>query len=276
MTIFDHPWEVTASWFTGKGLDVAFLIVGGAIAYIVGGKILSAVIQRVVYRKLRKASPTEVKKRQQTLVNLGAVLWRILVVVTITVSVLRIFFPALDLTPLFASAGVVGIAIAFGSQALVKDFLTGLFIIVENQYRVGDYVNINDADGRVEHIGVRSTIIRDASGNAHYLPNGTIGHVVNRTMGYSKVHFTLLLEASTDIDATVAVINEVGEKLASADTWRNKILSPPQFNSLGAITGSSIEVIIEGKTNPSEQWKVTAEMRRRLLKAFEKKGIKLA
>ena len=163
-----------------------------------------------------------------------------------------------------------------GAQTLVKDFLTGIFIITENQYRVGDYVTINDADGRVEYIGTRSTVIRDDSGNVHYLPNGSIIHVINKTMGYSKVNFKILLNAATDLDNAISVINQVGDALAESSKWKAKILSPPQFSAIGAFTSSSIEVTISGKTQPSDQWSVTAEMRKRLITAFEKGDIKLA
>jgi small conductance mechanosensitive channel len=95
-------------------------------------------------------------------------------------------------------------------------------------------------------------------------------------MGYSKVHFKLLLDASTDLDAAISVINQVGDTLFENEKWKPKILSAPQFSSVGALTGSSIEVTITGKTQPSDQWSVTAEMRKRLIKAFEKHEIKLA
>lgn len=263
-------------WLENEGIQAGFLILGGLIVYYLGSKLLGVVIKQVVRGKLRKASKLDIEKRQKTLMNLAQAIWRILVIVIVALSIFKIFFPAIDLTPLFASAGIVGIAIAFGSQQLVKDFLTGIFIVTENQYRVGDYVTINDADGRVEHIGTRSTVIRDDNGNVHYLPNGSIIHVVNKTMGYSKVHFKLLLDASTDLDAAISVINQVGDTLFENEKWKPKILSAPQFSSVGALTGSSIEVTITGKTQPSDQWSVTAEMRKRLIKAFEKHEIKLA
>ena len=268
--------DILNKWLQNEGIQAAFLILGGLIIFFVGSKILDILIKQVVRGKLRKASTLDIQKRQETLSNLVEAIWRILVIVTVALSLIKIFFPAVDLTPLFASAGIVGIAIAFGSQQLVKDFLTGIFIISENQYRVGDYVTINDADGRVERIGTRSTVIRDDNGNVHYLPNGSIIHVINKTMGYSKVHFTLLLDASSDLDSAISVINQVGDKLAESEKWKPKILSAPQFSSIGALTGSSIEVTIAGKTQPSDQWSITAEMRKRLLKEFDKNGIKLA
>lgn len=256
--------------------QAVFILIGSLVVYYIGSKVLKAVVNHAVQGRLRKANKVDIEKRRKTLGALIITIWRIIIIVTAAASTLKLFFPAIDFAPLFASAGIVGIAIAFGSQALVKDFLTGVFIITENQYRVGDYVTINDADGRVEHIGARSTVIRDDNGNVHYLPNGSIIHVVNKTMGYSKVHFTLLLNASTDLDNAISVINQVGDRLAENEKWQPKILSPPQFSTIGAVSGSSIEVTVTGKTQPSDQWAVTAEMRKRLLKAFEKHDIKLA
>jgi len=263
-------------WLHHEGLQALFIIAGAIIAMYVGTFILNIVVGQFVRGKLRQASKLDIEKRQKTLGSLVKTVWRILVIAVAAASLLKLILPTIDFTPLFASAGIIGIAIAFGAQTLVKDFLTGVFIISENQYRVGDIVSINDADGRVEHIGARSTVIRDENGNVHYLPNGSIGHVVNKTMGYSRVYFTLLLQASTDLDAAVSVINQVGDRLAESDKWKDRVLSAPQFHSIGAVTGSSIEVSISGKVNASEQWVVTTEMRRRLLKAFDKHDIKLA
>lgn len=257
-------------------LSVLFILVGGILVYTIGGKVLSVVTKQIVRGHLRNSPKKDIQKRQETLASLIAGIWRIIVAATIVVSILPKIFTDIDLAPLFTSAGIIGIAVAFGSQALVKDFLTGVFIVTENQYRVGDYVTINDADGRVEHIGSRSTVIRDDNGNVHYLPNGSIVHVVNKTMGYSKVHFSILLTANSDLDNAISVINQVGDRLADSEKWKSKILSAPQFSSVGAFTGSSIEVTITGKTLPSDQWAITAEMRRRLIVAFEKNDIKLA
>jgi len=265
-----------AQWLQDDGVQIIFILIGGVIIYFLGSKILDLITRQVVKGHLRKSPRKDIEKRQATLSNLITGIWRILVAATAIVSVFKVLFPAMDLSPLFASAGIIGIAVAFGSQTLVKDFLTGIFIITENQYRVGDYVTINDADGRVEYIGTRSTVIRDDNGNVHYLPNGSIIHVINKTMGYSKVHFSILLDASTDLDNAISVINQVGDGLAGDSKWKPRILSPPQFSSIGAFTGSTIEITIIGKTQPSDQWSVTAEMRKRLITAFEKNDIKLA
>lgn len=264
------------TWIQNEGLQALFVLIGGIAIYFIGGRVLTLLVSHIVKGRLRGAPRKDIEKRRKTLHSLVGTIWKIIVIVTVVVSILKIFFPAINFTPLFASAGIVGVAIAFGSQALVKDFLTGVFIITENQYRVGDYVDINGAEGRVERISTRSTVIRDDNGNVHYLPNGSIIHVINKTMGYSKVHFTLLLDATTDLDMAINVINQVGNKLAESEKWRSKILTAPQFSAIGAVSGKSIEVTITGKTQPSDQWAITAEMRKRLLVAFEKSDIKLA
>ena len=163
--------------------------------------------------------------------------------------------------------------IGFGSQSLVKDFLTGIFIISENQYRVGDVVDIMGSVGTVERVGTRSTVIRDRDGSVHYIPNGTIQKVINKTMGYSMTRFSIDVAADTDIDKAVKLINNVGETLMSDPAWKRKIIDAPQFVAIGQVTEKSIELIISGKTMPSDQWSVTLEMRNRLMVALDKKDV---
>ena len=167
-------------------------------------------------------------------------------------------------------------ALGFGAQSIIKDFLSGIFIISENQYRVGDIVDIEGATGTVERIGTRSTVIRDVDGNVHYFPNGMVTHVINKTMGYSMARFIVAIHPASDIDQVANIINKLGTKLASEEKWKSKIIEAPAFVSLGELTGNSVEIIIAGKTQPSDQWSVIAEMRRRLLHELEKKGIELA
>jgi small-conductance mechanosensitive channel len=128
----------------------------------------------------------------------------------------------------------------------------------------------------VERIGTRSTVLRDVDGNVHYFPNGMVQHVINKTMGYSMARFTMLFHPDTDIDTASEIIDSVGKALSEEEAWKDKILSAPAFVSVGDITGNSVEVIVAGKTQPSDQWSVVSEMRRRLLEEFEDRQIRLA
>ena len=239
------------------------------------------IIKRAIHRLVRKTrvnemSADDVKKRQATLVGLLLVIWKIVVVVIASMLIFRQLFPSIDLTPAIASAGIVGIALGFGSQSLIKDFITGVFIISENQYRVGDVVDLDGAAGTVERVGVRTTILRDASGNVHYMPNGEIAHVINKTMGFSKINFALAVEPDTDIDKLSEVIDSVGIKMSEEEGWKDRLLEAPHFLSVGTFSHNAIEVTVVGKTQPSAQWSATSELRRRLIRAFSKHKIALA
>lgn len=265
-------------WITStRVIETISVILGSIVVYFVVRFLISWSIKHMftASAKYRSWHHKDIEKREETLLQLLGSFWKIVVVCYVAAMVANKLF-LFDLSPLFASAGIVGVALGFGAQSLVKDFLSGIFIITENQYRVGDIVDIMGAVGTVERVGTRSTIIRDSDGNVHYIPNGTIQHVINKTMGYSISRFVLRLDPSVDINEVAEIINETGSKLASEEKWKNKIIDSPKFVSVGDITGRSVEITVSGKTQPSDQWAVTSQMRRRLLKQFEKRNIELA
>ncbi len=269
--------ESLLNYIQGHFWPVVSILVVAWLARHFGGVIIRRIIANAVHRSRdNDMTVDDIKKRQNTLIDLLTAVWKWLVLIIASMMLIRELLPTVDLAPVFASAGIVGIALGFGAQSLIKDFLSGLFIISENQYRVGDVVDLEGAAGTVERVGMRSTILRDADGNVHYIPNGNIMHVINKTMGYSKVNFTLSVHPDTDIDTLSTVINEVGQEMADDNTWKEKLLEPPYFLNIGAFSDTSMEVTIVGKTAPSAQWSVTGELRRRLLRSFHKNNIELA
>ena len=268
------------NWMQHSGVDILIAIIVGVIVYYVGKKLISRVTKSLIKSaRHREWHKKDIEKRQKTLVQLFATIWRLIIIFSVSYAVLRAIFGdtiSNTFAPLFASAGIIGIAVGIGAQSLIRDFISGIFIISENQYRVGDVIDIEGASGTVERIGARSTVLRDTEGNVHYFPNGMVQHVINKTMGFSMARFTLLVQPSTDIDEVSDIIDEIGKQLAKEDSWKDKILDPPAFISLGEITGNSTEVIISGKTQPSDQWAVISEMRRRIHETFEAKNIKLS
>lgn len=253
------------------------IILGAALVYYVGWFIIKRSIRHGIRStaKYRSWHRRDMEKRETTLIGLAKTVWSIIIVGYAAALIGSRTF-GLDLSPLFASAGIIGVALGFGSQSLIKDFLSGIFIIAENQYRVGDVVDIMGSSGTVEKVGTRSTVIRDVDGNVHYIPNGTIQLVINKTMGYSMSRFALDISPDSDIARVTEIINNIGEKISKETAWKKKIIEPSKFVSVGEITGQYIQIVVSGKTMPSDQWSVTAEMRSRLLKAFDKEGIKLA
>ena len=264
------------AWIQTNWFDVLVIIVITALLYWLGSIIVKSTVRHAVKStRARTWHRKDIEKRQNTLSALFVTVWRTVVV---AVGILLILgkLPGVNLAPLFASAGIIGVAIGFGSQSLVKDFLSGIFIVSDNQYRVGDIIQIDQDSGTVERIGTRSTVIRDADGNVHYFPNGSIQHVINKTMGYSMARFSIAVVPSGDLDEIIAIINGTGAKLAEEKKWQNKIIDAPAFVSIGEFTANSVSLLIAGKTQPSDQWSVVAEMRRRLLTTFEAKEIVLA
>jgi small-conductance mechanosensitive channel len=267
-------------WFLDTGADILVAIFIGILVYYIGKKLLSRIVRQIIKSaRHREWHRKDIEKRQKTLVHLFATIWRLVVIFSVMYAVLRtIFGDAISNTfaPLFASAGIIGIAVGIGAQALIRDFLSGIFIISENQYRVGDIVDIEGFSGTVERIGARSTVIRDVDGNVHYFPNGMVQHVINKTMGYSMARFSVALHPSSNIEKVSETIDTIGKDLSEEDAWKDKILEAPNFISIGEFNANSVELIVAGKTQPSDQWAVIAEMRRRLLERFEQDGVELA
>ena len=271
--------DAVVNWLKNPGLDILTILIVGFLVYYVGEKLLARLVRQIVKgARHREWHRKDIEKRQKTLVRLFVTIWRLILIFAVAYAVMREISPNVTelLAPLFASAGIIGIALGFGAQSLIKDFLTGIFIITENQYRVGDIIDIDGFSGTVERIGTRSTVMRDVDGNVHYFPNGIIQHVVNKTMGYSMARFSITLHPSSDIEKVSDIIDEIGKNLSEEEKWRDKILEAPSFISIGEFNGNSVELIIAGKTQPSDQWSVVAEMRRRLLEKFELVGIQLA
>jgi len=269
--------EVIWNWLKDPGATILIILVLGWLGRHFGGMVISRLIRRIIRSTHFNAlSADDVRKRQDTLISLFTVLWRSLVVIIVSILIFQQIFPNIDLTPILASAGVLGIVIGLGAQSVIKDFLSGVFIIMENQYRVGDVVDIEGAAGSVERVTIRSTVLRDADGNVHFLPNGNVMHVINKTMGYSRVNFSLAVDPDTNVDNLSEIINKVGEEMAEDEKWRDKILEAPHFLNIASFSDLGIEVKITGKTQPSAQWSVTGELRKRLLKTFTKHKIELA
>jgi small-conductance mechanosensitive channel len=222
-------WSPFAKWFGDHLTAMIVIIISGLIAYYVGGRLLSALVKRMVRStRHREWHQKDIEKRQKTLAAVVRNVWHLFIIIVVLIALFREGVDRADaiLAPLFASAGIVGIALGFGAQSILKDFMAGLFIIGENQYRVGDIVEFSeDASGTVERIGSRTTVIRDVDGNVHYLPNGSITHVINKTMGYSMARFIITVDPASDVKEISSIIDRIGKKLAHEENGKIKSLS---------------------------------------------------
>jgi small-conductance mechanosensitive channel len=199
----------------------------------------------------------------------------ITLVIYIATALLVLDALTVDIGPILGGAAIFGLAISFGSQSLVKDVVSGFFILLENQYAVGDVVNINDKSGTVEKVTLRRTVLRNLKGEVHNLTNGSISSVTNMTQGWARVVMHLGVAYGTDIDLVESVVNEVGEHMYAQEEWRDKLTEKPTFVGVTAFGESEITIRAWCKTTTFQNWSVERELNIRLKRAFEKANIEI-
>jgi len=259
-----------------KVVQIVLIIVIAVIAQIV----TRVIIGHSVKRALRRHSPItelEGRKRSDTLIGAfrtlsGTIIWVSAVIAALTLL-------AVNLTPYLTSAGLLGIIIGFGAQNTIKDFLAGIFIITENQYRVGDIVRLNaggqDVAGVVEDLTIRITRLRDLDGNLHVVKNGSAEIATNFSFRYANVNVNLDVSYDADIDLVEKVINQVGQTMLEDDALKVHIYEPIQFLRVDSFESSSVRVKALGKVEPAKQWDISGEFLRRIKVAFKHNNIEI-
>ncbi|ADJ26817.1 MscS Mechanosensitive ion channel [Dehalogenimonas lykanthroporepellens BL-DC-9] len=251
------------------------LIVAGA--YFVY-KTLKVFVTRLVQRYIEYQANTR-KAREESIRRVKTINGIIVGAIGTVIAMLAGFMVLsefnVDIGPLLASAGVVGIAIGFGAQSLIKDALNGLFIVFEDQFNNGDVVKVCGVSGTVQDLNMRRTVLRDLDGVVHIIPNGQITTVSNYTREWARVNLNVPVAYSTDLDKATTVINRVGRELADDTEFGPLIISAPQVLRVDNFGDSGIEIKILGDTKSMKQWMVTGELRRRLKKAFDQEGIEI-
>jgi small-conductance mechanosensitive channel len=183
----------------------------------------------------------------------------------------------LDLAPLIAGAGIVGVALGFGAQNLVRDFITGIFMLLEDQYGMGDVVDAGTGSGNVtgtvEGIGLRTTRLRDVNGTLWHLPNGEIRRVGNSSQGWARALVDVEVAYSTDLEDATRVIERVAKAMWQDDDWARRMLEEPEVWGVEELGPAAVRVRLVVKTRPAEQWSVARELRARIKAAFDQAGI---
>jgi small conductance mechanosensitive channel len=217
--------------------------------------------------------PGEAIKRAETLAKLVRQAAVIVVWVMMILMILREV--GVEIAPILASAGIVGLAVGFGAQNLVRDLITGFFMILENQVRVGDVAIVNGTGGLVEKINLRTIVLRDLSGVVHVFPNGTINTLANVTREWSAYVFTVGVAYKEDTDHVVDVIRRVGRELRQDEELGPFMLEDIEIFGVDAFAESAVEIKGRIKTVPIKQWDVGREFLRRVKKAFDREGIEI-
>ncbi len=221
--------------------------------------------------KRDEAPDVELEKRAATLAGIVQKTAAVLIWAIAVIMVLR--EGGFDIAPILAGAGVAGLAVGFGAQNLVRDVISGLFILLENQLRVNDVAVINGTSGLVEEINLRTTVLRTMDGAVHIFPNGAITQLANLTYEYSYYIFDIALAYKEDTDRVTEVVRKTAAQLMLEDEFKNDVLAPIEMMGVDKLGDNSVVLKARIKTRPVQQWKIGREMNRRLKKAFAAAGI---
>lgn len=263
--------KTLASWLTTSGIK----IIGILVALIILSQMsrwISTWMERFVYEK-DPLLASEAKKRAQTL---GNILRHAFLIVLTFVAVLMILGElGIQLGPLLATAGIGALAIGFGAQSLVKDVISGFFIILENQYRIGDVIEVAGVSGLVESVSLRKTVLRDLQGRVHTIPNGEIKVVSNLSKEWSRSVLDLGISYREDVNQIIEILGQIGKELEADEFFKGAILEPLQILGVEKFDESQMVIRMMVKTAPLRQWEVGRELRRRIKIRFDEKGIQL-
>jgi small conductance mechanosensitive channel len=266
-------WATVVTWLIDHGIRILVIVAVGAVLWFVLNKSLPPIVRRGVARTKYKESKEGIEKRASTLISIFRGVGRVFIVIVGVMMILDEVGVAV--APILAGFGIAGIAIGFGAQYLIRDLIAGIFIILENQYRVGDVARVADIAGLVEEVHLRKTVLRDLDGIVHHIPNGEIRTASNYTRHFARVNLDVSVAYDTDLEHAITVINRVGRALAEDEKWRQVIKSPPQVLRVDNLGDSGIFIKILGDVKPMHQWAVTGELRLRIKKAFDAEGIEI-
>ena len=263
----------TITWLESSGIRILIIIAIAVASYLVLRHFIPLLIKRTVALRMKGELEEEIKKRSDTLCSLLTKIALGIIVILALVTILPEF--GINITGMLVGLGIVGIAIGFGAQSLIRDYLSGIFILLEDQYDVGDVVRVAGIAGLVEEVGLRRTVLRDLDGIVHSVSNGEIKTASNFTKGYSRVNLNISVAYGEDLDRVIKVINRVCKEMAEEPKWKADFITTPQVLRVNNLGDSGIDIKILGDTKPIKQWAVMGELRLRLKRTFDAEGIEI-
>jgi len=264
--------EIILTWTITHGAKILIILV---LAYIIN-KLKKSFIEKAIRASVKigdLSNKSAEIKRQDTLIRIFTTMVQIIIYTIMVIMILEQV--GVMVGPILAGAGIIGLAFGFGGQYLIKDIITGFFIILENQYRIGDIVIIDSTGGMVEDISLRMTTLRDLDGFVHHIPHGDIKRVSNLSKIFARVNINIGVGYGSNIEHIIEVVNRIGKELAEDVNWKEFIISAPQFLRVNEFADSAIMIKILGETQPLKQWDVAGELRKRILIAFRKENIEI-
>ena len=272
------PWSTIVDVLRDDILPILLIVVVAAIAIRLARLSVRGLVKALLDREAsegtaQELSAVELKKRMDTLDSLGGRTLQSFIVVIAGLMILGQL--GLDIGPAVAGLGVVGIAVGFGAQSLVKDYLNGALILIENQFGKGDVVRAAGVAGAVEDFTLRRTTLRDLDGVVHTIPNGEIRVASNLTRVWARINQDVTVAYGTDIDKAIEMVDNVGREMAGDPAWKRRVLEAPRVERVEALAEYGITLKILGTVRAADQWAAAGDFRKRLLGAFRTNGIEI-
>jgi moderate conductance mechanosensitive channel len=281
----------TADWLATVPLRLLLIFLVALIVNRIVRRLIASFVARTtneeaehVRKKLRRLTPSSLQatssvaplRAASRAETIGLVLKSTASIVIYSIATMTALSEiGINLGPLIAGAGIAGVALGFGAQSLVKDFLSGLFMLAEDQYGVGDVIDVGEAVGTVEVVNLRTTKLRAVDGTVWHVPNGEIRRVGNMSQQWARALLDVEVAYSTDLGKAQDVVKEVADQLWREDTWRVDILEEPEIWGVQALGASGIAIRLVVKTQPGRQWAVSRELNRRIKDRFDAEGIEI-
>jgi len=265
-------WLALVNWpsLIADLLRVGFILVLAFVAY----RTLRFFTRRL-QREVEEEDLLRKRQREQRAQTVASLLNNVGAITIVMLSLLMIVGTFMPIGPLLAGVGVLGLALSFGAQSLVKDLISGMFMLIEGQFAVGDVVRVKDTAGLVEKITLRTLVLRDVNGIVHVIPNGTVETLSNLTKGWSRAVLDLGVAYKEDVDHVMDVIRDVAGAMAADPDWEQLIMEEPEVPGVQDFGDSAVLVRVMFKTLPLKQWDVAREFRRRIKNRFDADGIEI-
>ncbi|SER67279.1 mechanosensitive ion channel family protein [Actinokineospora terrae] len=274
----------SAGWLVAKPLKILLIFVVAFVIRLLVRRLIDRLTSGegktpALLRPLKERAPQALgalvsERRQQRAKTIGSVLKSLVTFIVYGLAfIMALGELGVNLGPVIASAGIVGVALGFGAQNLVKDFLSGIFMMLEDQYGVGDVVDVGEASGTIEAVGLRVTTLRDVNGTVWYVRNGEILRVGNSSQGFAVAVVDIPVGYGADVDAVIALLGQVMTDVAAEEPFSSDVIEPPEVLGVEKVTPESVTIRMTVKVRPGRQWAVQRALRARAMGAVEEAGI---
>lgn len=267
-------WQALLQWevFLPRAIKIVVVVFIALVAF----RLVKVLIRRLLSRQIEEEDPLVKRLREQRAQTLASLLGNVAAIAIVVIVALTVLDILIENTgPILASFGIIGLAISFGAQSLVKDVISGTFLLMEGQFGIGDVVKISDVSGLVEKITLRTTVLRDVEGAVHIVPNGEITRVTNMTKAWSRAVLNVGVAYREDVDHVMDVLRDLLHEFHHDPEWSGLLLEEPVVPGVESLGDSAVVIRVMAKTLPLKQWDVARELRRRIKNRFDREGIEI-